>query len=293
VLNIQSPRLNAFSENDFVAMEILTDQIAVAIENARLYQAVHQELTERRRAEAELRKYHDHLEEINAELNSFSYSVSHDLRAPLRAVQGFAHALLEDYAGELDPMGQDYAQRIVVAAQRMDTLIQDLLAYSRLSRADLRLQTVNLMSVVADALSQVEAELQERKAQLTVEEPLPGVIGHYATLVQVVANLLTNAVKFVAPEVQPQVRLWAEEQPATIRLWVEDNGIGIQADHQERIFHIFERLHGIETYPGTGIGLAVVRKGVTRMEGRVGVESTPNQGSKFWLELPKAAVEGG
>ncbi|MBI1881056.1 MAG: PAS domain S-box protein, partial [Chloroflexi bacterium] len=212
------------------------------------------------------------------------------------AVQGFADALLEDYASMLDPAGQDYAQRIVDAAQRMDMLIQDLLIYSRLSRTDLRLQPIELAAVLSDVLGQLERMIQEQGVQLSIEEPLPRVVGHHSTLVQILSNLLTNAMKFVAPDVKPQVRVWAETSASSVsqegekrwvRLWVEDNGIGVDAQQHERIFQIFERLHGIEAYPGTGVGLAIVRKGVIRMGGCAGVESSPGQGSKFWIELPQ------
>ncbi len=181
----------------------------------------------------------------------------------------------------------------------MDNLINDLLAYSRVSRAELVLQPVDLSSVVSVALAQVDANLKARGAEVVVEEPLSSVLGHHATLVQVVANLVSNAVKFVAPGVQPHVRLWVEDMgvaaaeigpavpgdDAWLRLWVEDNGIGIAPEHQERVFRIFERLHGLETYPGTGIGLAIVRRAMERMDGRAGVESIVGQGSRFWAEL--------
>lgn len=235
----------------------------------------------------------------------FAYSVSHDLRAPLRSIQGFAQALLEDYGDRLDAEGQIYAHHLAVSAQQMSTLIQDLLDYSRISRSDLQLHALDLEFVVATVLTQLEAELQEKQAQVTVEKPLPEVMGHRVTLVQVVTNLIANAIKFVPSGVQPQVRVWAQEigrggdgenssstpapdHPEMVRLWVEDNGIGIGSKDQERIFQVFERLHGVEIYPGTGIGLAIARKGVERMGGRVGVESQLGQGSRFWIELQPA-----
>jgi signal transduction histidine kinase len=235
----------------------------------------------------ELRLLRDQLAERTAELETFSYSVSHDLRAPLRVIQGLSQALLEDYAERLDSVGQDYAGNIVAAAQHMDILIRDLLAYSHLSRAEIELKPVSLKQVVEEVLSQLEAEIRESGAQLIVEQPLPTVMGHYATLLQVVANLLTNAVKFVAPGVQPRVRMWSEERENKVCLWAGDNGIGIAPKDQQRIFRVFERLHGRETYPGTGIGLAIVHKGVRRMGGQVGVESEIGQGSRFWVELRK------
>jgi PAS domain S-box-containing protein len=246
------------------------------------------DITERKRAEAQLEQRSAELEAANKELNAFAYSVAHDLRAPLRAMEGFSQALLEDYRDRLDHVGQDYARRIASAAQHLDGLIQDLLAYSHLSQAELELLPVDPTRLLKDVQVKLKTVLQERHAQVTVREPLPWVFGHDTTLGQVLQNLLSNAMKFVPPGVQPQVRVWAEERDKLVRLWVEDNGIGIAPEHQERIFRIFERLHGVETYPGTGIGLAIVRKAVERMGGRVGVESALGQGSRFWMELQNA-----
>ncbi len=228
-------------------------------------------------------------EELQAsvhEMQAFSYSVSHDLRAPLRAIQGFTQALQEDYATQLDPAGQDFAQRIIAAASRMDILIQDLLAYSQLSRSELSPKPVSLSKIVAEATAQLQTQIAEHQAIISVIEPLPDALGHRPTLVQVIANLLSNAIKFVAPDVSPQVRISAETFENKVRLYVEDNGIGIPAEHTERIFKVFERLHGIETFPGTGIGLAIVRKGMERMGGSAGVVAQQNKGSRFWIELP-------
>ncbi|MGC8837587.1 MAG: GAF domain-containing sensor histidine kinase, partial [Anaerolineae bacterium] len=256
-------------------------------EAARLNRALTNLLEDLQAANRKLASTTRQLEAANQELEAFAYSVSHDLRAPLRAMEGFAQALLEDYAADLDPTARDYARRIVAAAEKMNLLINDLLAYSRLGRQEMRLSSVPLDRVVETVLEELAPTVQEREAQVVVERPLPEVEGHETTLVQVLANLVDNALKFVAPGVRPQVRIWAEARDEAVRLWVEDNGIGIAPEHQGRIFHIFERLHGWEAYPGTGVGLAIVRRGVERMGGHVGVESEIGKGSRFWVELRK------
>jgi PAS domain S-box-containing protein len=253
-------------------------------------------ISERKQTEEEYEKYRKHLENFvtqrtdqleaaNKELESFAYSVSHDLRAPLRAMEGFANALLEDYGKSLDSVGRDYAQRVVSAAQHMDTLIQDLLAYSRLSRSALKPSAVSLDGVLGEVMHQFNPEINKTGAQIRIERPLPEVMGDHATLVQVLSNLLSNAIKFVQPGVKPGIKIWAEEKNGRVRLWVEDTGIGIAPEYYDRIFRIFERLQGVETYPGTGIGLAIVKKGLERMGGQAGVESFPGKGSRFWVEL--------
>ncbi len=274
------------------------------------YAKVTRDATERRRAEEERARYSAELErrvaertaaleETNAELQAFSASISHDLRAPLRAIQGFGEALIEDYGQGMDPGALQYVERIVGAARRMDQLTEDILAYTRLSRADIQPHAVHLEHVVDEALASLEETVRRTRASITVERPLPVALGHHATLVQVVANLLSNAFKFVAPGTIPEVCVHAEEGsapagwPARVRLWVEDRGIGVPPEHAERIFNLLERLHGRETYPGTGIGLAIVRRGVERLGGRVGLESTSTSGagSRFWIDLPGTAEQ--
>jgi signal transduction histidine kinase len=222
------------------------------------------------------------------ELESFTYTISHDLRAPLRAMSGFSRALLEDYGSSLDPGGREFATRISSAAKKMDSLILDLLDYSRLTRQEVKIERVELEPLASEVVRQMEAEARERRATVVLERPLPAVLGHALTLSQALTNLVSNGIKFVGPGVDPMVRIRATRRDSVVRIEVEDNGIGIAPEYHERIFRIFERLNPSETFPGTGIGLAIVRRATERMGGRSGVESELGRGSRFWIELPAA-----
>lgn len=202
-------------------------------------------------------------------------------------MEAFAIAVLEDAGDRLNQTDMGYLRRIVAGTQRLEHLIQNLLTYSQLSREEAPVQPVALSAVVKDALQQLDTVIQAQQAQVTIAEPLPIVLGSYFSLVQVVINLLSNAIKFVTPGILPQVRVSAEPRQEKIRLWIEDNGIGIAVENAEKVFEVFSRLHGSDFYAGTGIGLAIVRKGVERMGGQVGLEPNQGGGTRFWIELPQ------
>lgn len=228
------------------------------------------------------------LTQINKELEAFSYSISHDLRAPLRSMQGFAQALADEE--KLSDTGKDYASRIGNSARYMDRLIHDLLEYSLLGRTQVAKIPVNVEALLADVLIQVDQQINEKKAVCEIVSPMHLVLANPSTLSQVLLNLISNALKFVPPNTTPKISISAEKRDEAVRIWVKDNGIGIAPQYQERIFGLFERLHTGQTYPGTGIGLALVRKGVERMGGKVGIESNVGKGSGFWLELPAPTI---
>jgi len=232
------------------------------------------------------------LDDANTELRAFAHTIAHDLRAPLRNVQGYTDALLEDEAGNLSGSGQAFLHRIHAVAQRMDRLVSDLLAYSQLARADLRLQPVDLGRVVQLALQDLDRQIQAGGARIDVPPGLPDVLGNEVVLVQVFDNLLGNAIKFVAPGVRPEIGIaaWAEGDVVTVE--VADNGIGIPADKRERVFDVFERLHGEDQYTGTGIGLAIVKKGIERLGGSVSAEPAA-RGTLFRLRLRRPPQPGG
>jgi PAS domain S-box-containing protein len=227
------------------------------------------------------------LNEAVAQMEEFSYSVSHDLRGPVRAMQGYAKAASEDYGDRLDDRGRDYLQRIIRGSTRMDKLIQDVLTYSRLARSEIQLQSVSLDALVRDII-QHYPEMQPPRARITIKAPLAEVLAHESPLTQAISNLLGNAVKFVPSGVIPEIELWTERRGANVRLWIKDNGIGIPPEYQSRLFGMFERVTQDIKYEGTGIGLAIVRKALDKMGGTVGLESTGVTGSSFWIELPSA-----
>jgi PAS domain S-box-containing protein len=223
----------------------------------------------------------------NKQLEAFVHTIAHDLRAPLRSMQGFSAMLMEDVETVLSEASRDFARRINRSAQFMDVLLQDLVEFSRISQQQIEMASVSLETVVQSVLARLEKEVQKKNGRVETAGPWPRALAHEPTLGQVLLNLVSNALKFVRPDAPPLVRLRAEERGEFIRVWVEDNGIGIAPGHQAQIFRVFVRLHR-EGYPGTGIGLAIVERGVERMGGRAGVESTPGQGSRFWFELRRA-----
>jgi len=184
-------------------------------------------------------------------------------------------------------MGRDYADRINNSAQFMDALLIDLLAFARISKQRVELAPIALEAAVQKCLTQLEHEIHEKKAEVEAPGPWPKVLAHEPTLVQVLVNPVSNALNLSRPDVAPSVRLAAEPRDDSVRIWVEDNGIGIAQEHQDQVFRLFSRLEG-NAYPGTGIGLAIVKKGIEHMRGSVGLESAAGRGSRFWFELPKA-----
>jgi signal transduction histidine kinase len=225
------------------------------------------------------------LQETIAELQAFSYSVSHDLRAPLRSMQGFAKILVDDYSSKLDEQGVGYLQQIVRSSSRLDRLIQDVLSYSRVLHAQDRVQPVDLDGLVRDIIATYP---NGHKAEFHIQGKLPRVLGNEAFLTQCFSNLLGNASKFIVAGTSPCVKIAAEDrEPGMVRVWIEDNGIGIAPENHKRIFRMFERINLATEYEGTGIGLTIVRKAAERMGAQVGFESELGKGSKFWIQLQK------
>ena len=270
----------------------LSSTVAVALRARQRQQEVRNLLAERKDAEVMLENLVQErtaeLTETNEQLETLVYSIAHDLRAPLRSMQAFARILLEDYAPKLDEEAERYATRIVRSAETMDALVLDLLAYGKAARAKIEIETVDLAEAWRNARSLFEQDISDLRAEIKAMSPLPSVMANTVTLTQVLANLLGNALKFVPAGVTPVVIFRADECGDRVRISIEDNGIGISPEYHEKIFRVFERLQKDKS-EGTGIGLAIVRKGIERMGGKVGLESGPPRvGSLFWIELRKA-----
>jgi PAS domain S-box-containing protein len=225
------------------------------------------------------------LQDTIQSLDAFCYTIAHDLRGPLRAIIGFSAQLLDQYRPHLDKEGIDYLSRIKNSGNRMDQLILDLLKYGRLNTTELVLETTDLEGLTRKVILSLEDEIRQRRALIRLKEPFLSVLASTVILEQVLANLLTNALKFVPRSIAPQVDIWTEPHNGMVRLCVRDNGIGIKPQYFNKLFRPFSRLVNEQDFSGTGIGLAIVSKGVERMGGGVGVESEPGKGSCFWIDL--------
>jgi PAS domain S-box-containing protein len=275
----------------------------IAPPEARRVGVVFNDITERKRQEQKLEstvaERTTALRETVGELEAFSYSIAHDMRAPLRGMQGFATILSEEFGPQLDSRGLDYLRRIAGSACRLDKLIQDVLNYSKIAKAEIAMEPLDMERLVRDIIESYP-DWQPPRAEIQIEGSLPKVLANQAFLIQCISNLVSNAIKFVPRGTIPRVRIRAEEVIASclgdaarpppfsqVRLCFEDNGIGIAKDKHARIFRMFERIYPASEYEGTGIGLTIARKAAERMGGSIGLESQLGKGSKFWIQLRK------
>lgn len=281
-------------------IEASISQMEVAGE--KFFTVILRDISERKRLEEKLQRMNEELEKrveertaelmhaneallrSNLELQQFAYIAAHDLQTPLRSISGFAQLLQKDYAGRLGASADDLIRRVVDNAQRMRTLIQDLLVYSRIDSLGRPLRPVALDLLFGEVVAALEPRISELGAEVTRGE-LPVVLGDRSQLAQVLHNLVDNGLKYHGSD-PPRVHVSAEPQGEEWVVSVQDNGIGIAPRHHRRIFDIFRRLHTQQSYPGTGIGLALCRKVVERHGGRIWVESEPGKGSVFRFTLP-------
>ncbi len=261
-----------------VSVDILEAKLRSVIRTLSLYRQIEESRDDLKRANITLTR-------ANRELDTFAYSVAHDLKAPLRAIDGYRGLLMEDYAERLAPEAKGYLERIGLSVAHMNTLIDDMLVYSRIERSTQKTTTLELKPLIESALQFYQRELDASKAHVTVTAT-GSLSADRRGIELALRNLIGNAVKFVASEPSPSIEIGFEQNADRQHLWVSDNGIGFDMRHSNRIFDIFQRLHPSDRYPGTGIGLAIVRKAIERMGGRTWAESSPGKGACFHLEWP-------
>lgn len=281
VLDLQSEDLNAFDETDVIVIETLADQVAAAIENARLYEQAQQEIVERKRAEEALEKQ---ARALDAELEQIFFVASHHLQEPLRMVVSYTQLLEQQYRDNLDKNADELIDYAVSGATRIQALINDLLAFSRVGTRQRPLEPVDSGAVVDRALSYLKF-LVEQSGAIVTRDLLPTVLADEVQLTQLFQNLIDNAIKYRSDR-PLEIHVGAKRDRDRWLFSVRDNGMGIESQYSERIFQIFQRLHGPGEYSGTGIGLAISKKIVERHGGRIWVESDPNKGSTFYFTMP-------
>jgi PAS domain S-box-containing protein len=294
-ISIQSYTLNAYDERHRLLLMGAAYHIAVAVENARLYEELQKELAERKHAEEMVRQLNAELEQrviqrteqlqaANQELEAFSYSVSHDLRAPLRALHGFANILSEDLGDTVSADVQHYLNRIQYNARRMGDLIDDLLALSRVGRAELRMTTVNMNLLVQQVLTEMRNDNSLNGTTVIVED-LPPCRGDNGLLKLVWVNLIENAVKYSHKREHPHIEIRTKPEANQCFYMIEDNGTGFDMQYLDKLFGVFQRLHPADAYEGTGIGLATVKRIITRHGGEIRAEAERDKGATFYFSI--------
>lgn len=281
VVDVESVKPDAWSTDDQRMLETIATQIAISLENARLYEQLKRHAAELEQRVAERTQ---ELRESNAELEAFAWSVSHDLRAPLRAMEGFSQALLEDFLPQLGEVGQGYLRRVIRASERMAELIDDLLRLSRITRQTIQRETVSLSQVALE----VAADLQRQQPERAVEFRLAGdlvVRGDVRLLRVALENLLGNAWKFTATRSAALIEFGQEDRAGEICFFVRDNGVGFDMAFSDKLFAPFQRLHSAQEFPGTGIGLATVQRIINRHGGRLWAEGSVGTGATFYFTL--------
>lgn len=299
-----------FTKDDLLMAEEIAGRAGLAIQNARLYESAQKEIKERKKLEQQLVKANDDLEQrvndrtlklntlntelqrSNRELEDFAYVASHDLQEPLRKIQAFSNLLGEEYGNKVGE-GRIYIDRMEHAAGRMRKLIDDLLAFSRVTTKAHSMSEVDLNETIKEILLDMEVSIKDLNATITVEK-LPNVMADQFQMQQLFQNLIGNSLKFHKPSVSPVITIsckLSNIKDRYVTILVTDNGIGFDEKYSDKIFTVFQRLHGKDEYEGTGIGLAVVRKIVERHNGKITAKSTVGKGSTFSIELPLTQKE--
>jgi signal transduction histidine kinase len=284
-----------------VDSEKLLKSIIYSFERSRLNNELKTQIEARKLAERETLKLNSELEQrihdrtaqleiVNTELEAFSHSVSHDLRAPLRHINGFAEILKEEFYDQLPEKARSYLNTIEDAAKKMNRLIDDLLNLSRTNRTELKKSTIKMNQVLDDALSEVQPLMENRKVDINIST-LPEVIGDFNLLRLVWVNLLDNAIKYTRPRKKAVIKIDYKEEKEEFIFCIQDNGVGFDMNYAQKLFGAFQRLHSTDEFEGTGIGLSNVRRIISRHSGRTWAEAEVDKGASFYFSLPKKTVD--
>ena len=284
---VYTDNLNVFKGYERGAFSFITKpfQPEILINKVKFFIAIHKQEMAIVQLNEDLKDKNLELQTSNHELESFTYSVSHDLRAPLRAMSGYANVLLERYKKDLDSDVKQLLDKIAINSNKMGMLINNLLEFSRLGKKEINKEGIDMNDVVKDALEDIDVNLADGKVKLTIHE-LPGVCGDYVLLKQVWVNLLSNAIKYSSKKDDPVVEVGAYSANGDNIYFVKDNGTGFDMQYKNKLFGVFQRLHGANEFEGTGIGLAIVQRIIVRSGGRVWAESEIGKGATFFFSLP-------
>jgi light-regulated signal transduction histidine kinase (bacteriophytochrome) len=278
VVHVGRTEPDAFTEDDWQVGRELADHMAIAIRQSQLLEEVQEQ---RERLE-------ERVQERTKELESFTYSVSHDLRTPLRAIDGYTRILKQEHADQLDEDGRRLLDTVYESTQTMGDLIDDLLTLSRLGRREMNRVPIEMDALVREAFDELRRARPEGAEHVTLDgQDLPPAFGDRSMIRQVLTNLLSNAVKFTQDEDAPRVEVGARERDDEIVYFVRDNGVGFNMEYADKLFGVFQRLHDEEAFEGTGVGLALVERIVRRHDGRVWAEGEPGEGATISFTLPK------
>ncbi len=290
------PRYNRSTINHLMSflVKFSTYISRISLSNMQLEHEIH----ERKKAEEQIGKLNRELElrvahrtvaleEANKEIEDFVYSVSHDLRAPLRSISGFAQIIARRHKASLNEEGQHYFDNIIQASEQMNHVIDDLLGFSRLGRKSLRVERLKINEIIKQVIDTLQDQIQAKNAVIIYPDNMPHITGDATLVHQIFINLLDNAIKYTRPDTPPEIDISFKSQGPDLLLTFSDNGAGILPEFYEKIFRMFQRLHHQADHPGTGIGLAAVKKAVQMMGGDVSVESEPDKGSVFTVKLPR------